>query len=370
MGGTGIARCLVAALALVAGGRLTAQADGTEAAGEPARAPLAPVADDAAFRALLARMCSADGAFQFAFGQTGVPGSSPIERLTRSNLVLPALAAPFVRAEPRATKWSDRFYSIDFTFISEGDPDEELADLYERADAALALDGWQLRPADYDPPLYKFGGDGWYKPAGTGPDAAEVMLELSELGGEITLSCARSDLTKLALQEEFGDLPPGTPRPLEPTLPMVPVPTAADCVRPEVAAEIDAFLESGKPDSFTRSIMRRADYHDRLSQWMMWRLEQAGADRDELFRMAMDAAMLDGGAQGLTGSLDTFLELLPVIGKLSEAQKAADRDGVCRGFVDVTSIYSRLAENGAAQTRALVEAYRREAPRFGIDPDE
>ncbi len=148
------------------------------------------------------------------------------------------------------------------------------------------------------------------------------------------------------------------------------MPTVADCARPDVAAEIDAFLDDGQPDSFTRNILARADYQGRLSQWMMWRLEQAGASRDELLRMAMDAAMLDGGTQGFSASLDTFMELLPVIGKLGDAKDAADRDAVCHAFVDVTAIYSRLADNAAAQTRALIETYRKEAPRFGVDPDE
>ena len=336
-------------------------------AAQPATAEETPVPT----AATLERMCSAAGAYQYTFGQTGVPGSSKLMRTFSKGFPLPATAAPFDHAKPWSTEWSDRFLAMEYTAPL---LDEDALGLFAiDLDAALTEAGWELKPADYDPPLYMMIAAGdwtWTKPDPGAPEPAELVLGLTSGLGDLVLTCGRSDLMLAQVQEALGELPPGTPRPLEPTLPIAPVPTVADCARPEVAAEIDAFLESGQPGSFTRSILARADYQGRLSQWMMWRLEQAGASRDELIRMAMDAAMLDGGAQGLSASLDTFMELLPVIGKLGEAKDAADRDTVCHAFVDVTAIYSRLADNAAAQTRALVETYRKEAPRFGVDPDE
>jgi hypothetical protein len=336
-------------------------------AGQPATAQDIPVPT----AATLERMCSPAGAYQYPFAQTGVPGSSKLVRTFSKGLPLPATAAPFDHGKPWSTEWSDRFLAMEYT-----GPllDEEAFELFAvDLDAALSEAGWELKPADYDPPIYMMIAAGdwtWTRPDTTAPEPAELVLGLSNDLGELTFTCGRSDLMLAHAQEALGKLPPGTPRPSEPTLPIAPVPTVADCARPAVAAEIDAFLDDGQPDSFTRSILMRADYQSRLSQWMMWRLEEAGAGRDELFRMAMDAAMLDGGAQGLTASLDTFLELLPVIGRLGEAKDAADRDGVCRAFVAVTGIYSRLADNGSAQTDALIETYRKEAPRFGVDPEE
>ena len=114
----------------------------------------------------------------------------------------------------------------------------------------------------------------------------------------------------------------------------------------------------------------RADYHDRLSQWMAWRLEQAGASRDEVLGLALDAAMLDGAPEGFAASVDALLGIIPLIVDLYTAKEAGDRDAVCRAFVGVTDMYGKLAANGAAQTRALEASYRREAPRYGIDPEE
>jgi hypothetical protein len=148
------------------------------------------------------------------------------------------------------------------------------------------------------------------------------------------------------------------------------VPSVADCVRPEIAAEIDAFLADGSPDSFTRSLLARADYQERLSQWMVWRLEQAGASEDEVLELTLDAAMMGGSPEGVMASLDAFMGLIPLLGALDDAQRAGDSDGVCEAFVSVTEIYGRMAANGTAQTRALEESYRREAPKHGIDPDE
>ena len=367
MGGTGYARGLAAALSITCAVPLTAQG------GTPGQAGAPPGADgwklDAA---MLGQMCSASGSFQFTFGQQDVPGSSSAERAMRAGFALPEDAAPFVRAQPASTKWSNQFFAIEFAFTSDA-PDDEMEALYESLDAWLTADGWLQRPEGYDAPLYqlRYAGDlSWYKPTGTAAEAPEIMLDLSEFADEVTLSCARSDLALLALEEELGRLPKGTPRPLEPQLPMVPVPSVADCARPEITAEIDAFIKDGTPDAYVRTLLARGDYQDRLSQWMMWRLEEAGASSDEVLELALDATLLDGGPEGFGASLEALLEVFPLAAQLEAAKTAGDRDGVCRAFVDITAIYQRLAANAAAQTRALQASYRREAPKYGIDPEE
>ena len=380
MDGKGIGRSLMAALVIVAHTPSAAQdeSDVTRRA-EALNTPLVEgPADPAPDRgvtfdpAILAQMCSPRGAFQFTFGQHGIPASSRAERQIMAGLALPEEAAPFVEAKPGSTKWSDQFYAIDFTFRSD-ESDAMLEDLYLDLDAQLTADGWLRRPEGYDAPIYKlaYAGDySWYKVDGTGADAPEIMLDLSEFAGEVTLACARSDLALRAVEEELGQLPEGTARPAEPQIPMVAVPREADCARPEIAAEIDAFLEDGSPNAYLRALIARGDYQDRLSQWMMWRLEQAGASDDEVFRLAMEAAGMNGGPEGIEASLAAIFGLFPLAEKLDAAKRAGDRDAVCQAFVEITGIYHRVAANSAAQTRALEAIYRREAPRYGLDPEQ
>jgi hypothetical protein len=360
---------VAAAVALTVAAPLAAQAGSASPTGATA---LAADREAQLDPAMLDLMCSSRGSFQFAFGQHAVPGSSPAERRMGTGFALPPDAAPFVNAQPASTKWSDQFFAIEFTFDSYA-VEEDAERLYETLEYLLAEGGWLQRPETFEAPLYKLAYAGelsWYKPLGSGDDPPELMLDLSELGDQITLSCARSDLASLAIEEELGHLPPGTRRPGLPELAIVPVPTVADCARPEVAAEIDRFIAEGSPDAYTRMLLARADYHDRLSQWMMWRLEQAGASRDEVFALALDAAMLDGAPEGFADSVDALWGLVPLIAGLYSAKEAGDRVAVCQAFVGVTDLYGRLAANGAAQTRALEASYRREAPKYGIDPEE
>ncbi len=317
------------------------------------------------------RMCSPAGTYQFAFGETGVPGGSKLMRTISRGSPLPASAAPFENAKPWSTEWTDRLFAMEY--IAPVLEEDAFTAFAKGLDAVLTQAGWQSKPADYDPPFYMLTVTGertWTRPDPTTAGAAELVLGLTNGFAELVLACGRSDLMLAHVQEALGELPPGTPRPVEPAIPIVPVPTVADCASPEIAAEIDAFLADGNPGSFARSLFARANHEERLSQWMMWRLGEAGASDDELLELAMNAAMLDGEPEGFEASLDAFMGLLPLITALDDAQRAGDRDGVCRALVSVTEIYARMAANGTVQTRALEAAYRREAPKYGIDPDE
>src|SRR5687768_14978770 len=73
--------------------------------------------------AAIERMCSAEGAYQYTFGQTGVPASSKLMRSLTKGLSLPETAAPFTHAKPWSTEWSDRYFGMEYIAPNPGDDD-------------------------------------------------------------------------------------------------------------------------------------------------------------------------------------------------------------------------------------------------------
>jgi hypothetical protein len=78
----------------------------------------------------------------------------------------------------------------------------------------------------------------WTRPGPASPEATELVLGLSQGLGELTLTCGRSDLMLTQAREAFGELPPGTPRPAVPEIPVPPIRAEDDCAKPDVAARV------------------------------------------------------------------------------------------------------------------------------------
>jgi len=78
---------------------------------------------------MLANMCRPQGAMQFAFGQTGVPGSTRAEGMLGRGFGVPRAIAPFQTAQPRSTEWSGHFMEMAYSLpITDKDEAQAIMD--------------------------------------------------------------------------------------------------------------------------------------------------------------------------------------------------------------------------------------------------
>jgi hypothetical protein len=321
--------------------------------------------------AAIERMCSTTGAYQYAFGETGVPGGSKLERSFSRGFALPASAAPFERAKPWSTEWSDRLLAIEYI----APPLDEVALERFAGDlgAVLAGAGWRPKPDDYDPPLYMMIAAGewtWTRPGPASPEATELVLGLSQGLGELTLTCGRSDLMLTQAREAFGELPPGTPRPAVPEIPVPPIRAEDDCAKPDVAARVGELMTARGTGSFMVKMVARTTYRDRLTSWMVWKLEQSGKITPErlldLGFSAIGSVSPDGNALAQFEMLGEMFDLLEPLARAEEAQ---DTEALCRSIVPLQGWFARVDALTSKQTEAMHAVLTAEASRLGVSLD-
>lgn len=321
--------------------------------------------------ATIGRMCASGGAYQYAFGETGVPGGSKIMRMVSRGFPLPESAKPFDRAKPWSTEWSDRLLAMEYI----APPlDEEALDGFAAAlDAVLTATGWERMPADYDPPIYMLIAAGtwtWTRPDLTASEPAELVLGLSQGAGELTLTCGRSDMMLAQAREAFGELPPGTPRPTVPDIPVPPLRSEADCAEPDVVAEIAQLLSAQETAGFMAQMVARTTYRDRLTSWMMWKLEQSGKIADE---QLIDLSMAAIGSVSPEGNpfaqFEMLGEMIDLLEPVADAEKAQDATALCRSLVPLQAWLARVDALTLRQTEATQAALTAEATRLGVPFD-
>ncbi len=314
--------------------------------------------------ATLDQLCGAGGMIGHAFGATGVPGAVDMSDPGLAPVALDGAPGGFEQARIMATTWSGKLIGIDYVADIR---DEVDFNTYSTALAHhLAETGWQRRAEDWDPPIVMLGYAGehaWFREV-TGPDGStELLLALNNDQEGFTLSCARADMLFAHGREVFGELPPGTPRPPVPALPIVPAPTVAACATPEVQSQIDRMLAGGGPGDFIAALSVGSRYRARLSTWKGWKLRQAGLSEDGLLEV------LSNGGGDPQAALTMFGELMPILERLETAQHVGDRDGLCRGFVAMTGLFGRMSRAADAQWQQTDTALDAAAQRLGVSFD-
>ena len=325
--------------------------------------------------AVLERMCSPAGAMQFAFGQTGVPGSSKLEVTLRSGgFRLPAALAPFRSAQPRSTEWSARFMEMTYSApLPPGDAAGADA-LKARIAAALAAAGWERIPLSAeDAPLYlmAYGSDTVLaRPAGEGTPPGRVLLSLDFDRDRLTMTCGRDDLLRAHAEEAFGKLPPGTPRPVVPTIAIPATASPADCDRSEVQAQTAALLAEGITDRFMADMLARTTWRDRLTTWMVWKLRESGkVSSDRLIRLTLSATGKASPGGDPFAALAMIEEMFPLLKTLGEAEKSGDATALCRAMIPFQAWITKVDAITLKQTEGAQAALAAEAKRLGVSLD-
>ena len=325
-----------------------------------------PFALDAA---KLDRMCSPDSAMQYKFGQAGVPGGGRLLRLMAKPMVLPDGYGPFVHARAASTEWSGQFMEMAYSVRLD---DRDLAEALIAEVAMLAeTNGWQFFDGTIDDtPLYLAGyadSDSFFKPLGEGDDAPKLMLNVSHFAGELALTCGRSDLLKIHAGEAFGKLPPGTPRPLVPDVPVPPLRSAAQCSEPQVLAELEAFMAGRSTDEIIAAMVARTTYRDRLTAWMLWKIDESGKVSPEgLLKLAFAGISKGSPGGDVFAGFKMIEEIFPILDKLAKAETAKDLPATCRVLSEFHGWMTRVDAITLAQTKTAQAALTAEAARLGV----
>jgi hypothetical protein len=341
------------------------------AALQPAQSPSAPAASSQAAptRETLQRMCSAAGALGYPFGAPGAPHSTRLENMLGLAVELGQEFEPFARAQITATPWSGRLAFVTYQ-IESSDAAAEAPELIEALAAAAEEAGWRRNAEMEDPANLSLE---------TIPVSGERVFEVSEDGrvvasiatdlGGLTLTCGHKTLIRSLIDEGFGELPPGTPRPQPTALPAATNRSPGDCERPEVQQEM-LTIAGGRPADAIGPLLHRASYAERLTQWKLWRLRASGRVSQErlgqIARTALQSA--SPGGDPLAG-FALFPEMFGAIDRLTALAKDRDAAAACRASVELVDIFERMEEISGAQWRAIDAAIEAEARRHGISLD-
>lgn len=341
-----------------------------------AAGPVEPQPDAASSltAAHLERMCSPKGAMQYAFGEASVPGSTKIEQLIAKGFAMPTSFAPFARAQPMSTEWSNRLFQMTYTFRP---TDDAAARAFMLAIGTILVQdgGWTQVERDFDnTPMSMINAVGWlsFEKASEADGApTRVFLALDHSLGEVSLTCSREDLTKAQFGEAFGRLPAGTPRPAVPEIP-VPAGLGPDrCGDEAVLAEMRSLIaEERFADTFMARMLERTTYRDRLTTWMMWKLEQSGkVDPMVLVNLTLDAV---GGASpggNPFAAMEKFIDMMPIVTRLGAAEKAEDPQALCLALVDFQGWVRDVDAITLNQTGAAHRALEAKARELGVSLD-
>lgn len=322
----------------------------------------------------LERMCSPQGAMQYGFGETGVPGSTKIERLIAKGFAMPTSFAPFTRAVPMATDWSNRLFQMTYTFREADDAAAETFML--ELGAILAREGgWTQVQRDFDTtPISQLNAVGWLsfeKAIEADGAPTRVFLALDHDLGEVSLTCSREDLTAAQFGEAFGRLPPGTPRPAVPDIPVPAGLTAARCGEEAVLAEMrNLIAEDRFADTFMARMLERTTYRDRLTAWMIWKLEQSGkVDPMVLANLTLDAVGDASPGGNPFAAMEKFIDMMPIVTRLGRADKAEDPQALCLALVDFQGWVRDVDAITLKQTDAAHRALEAKARQLGVSLD-
>ena len=318
---------------------------------------------------VLTQMCRADGSAQFTFGQTGVTGSTKLEASIGSGIALPEAYLPFTKAQPRSTEWSGKFMEMQYSVLM---PDKAAAAVViDALNTSFAASGWTtLEPLGHEAPLYLLGysqGTLLERRTGEAGDGKRVLLNVDVGLGELVLTCGHDELLRTHAQEVFGKLPPGTPRPQVPEIPVPPLRSEVDCVNPEILTQVNAMMASGGANAFMSQMMARTTYRDRLSSWMLWKLDTSGKITPErLIKLSMSA--IGGASPGGDpfASFKMIEEMFPLLEGLAAAENAKDMGAVCRSLIPFESWLTRVDAITLKQTQATHTALTAEAQRLGV----
>jgi hypothetical protein len=322
----------------------------------------------------LERMCSPKGMMQYAFGQTGVPGSTRVEQFLSKGFTMPASFAPFVSAKPMSTAWSNRLFQMEYTFRP---TDKAQAEAVMMAlGKTLASDGgWtQVERTLENTPMSQANAIGWLsfeKAIEADGAPTRVFLALDYSLGEVSLTCSREDLTAAQFGEAFGRLPSGTPRP---ALPEIPVPlalVASRCGEEAVLADMRGLIaEERFADTFSAKMLERTSYRDRLTTWMMWKLEQSGKiDGMEVAGLVLRASGKASPDGNPLAAMEKLLDMMPIVKRMGSAQKANDPQALCLALVDFQAWISSVDAITLKQTVAAHAALEAKARELGVSLD-
>lgn len=336
--------------------------------------PPGPVEEPIPSAAALERMCSAKGAMQFAFGQTGVPLSSRMEADFGKGFRAPAVLAPFTRVQPRSTPWSGQLMEMTYSVPIPNGQEARVQSLQDRIGERLAAADWMFLEFDEDgPPVYLIGldsGNTFFRRTGEGAEASRVLIALDYQLGELTLTCAHDGLLLQGANEAFGKLPAGTPRPLVPEIALPSVRSEADCTAPETLEEVKRIFAAGKPDRFMADMVARTSYRDRLTTWMMWKLDDSGKITPErLIELSFSA--IGGASPGGNpfAALEMITDLPPILKGMEAAEKTGDAAAMCRSLIPLQQLLAKADAITLKQTQATQSALTAEAKRLGVSFD-
>lgn len=320
------------------------------------------------------RMCSATGPMQYQWGETGIPGSSRSEDLLGIGMGVPESFAPFESAQPRSSEFSDQLAMMNYK-IKIGRGDDVTEGYHAFADGLVPIieaAGWTQHDLTMDnAPIYlaAFTGDyAFEKFVETEEGDNRLLMSIDSGLGEAFLSCGRDDLALVLVNEVFGRLSPGTPRPVPVEVDIPDRYTAQQCGDPTFAASIWDKASDKPMTRYMAATLRRASYRDKLTTWMLWKIDESGKiEPMELVGLAMDAA---GGASpggNPLAALSRITDMFPLITELGDAHKAQDKAGFCLAMARFQDFIAETDEITTAQSAAIHAQLEAEAARLGVD---
>lgn len=315
--------------------------------------------------ALLASVCTTQGAFGERFGETKTIGKARAE--TNYNLYLtPAKPVPGLSDYDASVTVDGRKLFRFGASRHYGSPAASAAALESVADAIEARGGWTRVPVTdsedeaYREPHVEFRSD-------ARQGGVQTEFSLYTLSGLLVLDCIDISGREAAMEQAFGPGTHSATPPQPPAIPRIPpIPPLADCA---IAARRDAILagRDDMRDQFSRFGRSGPDYANRLADWRAEELVRRGV-WTEARRKDFGYELLEDPA--FRAAYERSMTLISVLidhgMTLSDAERRGDRAGQCRATIRLMITFRDIAVSAQAQWDVVDARFKREAERLGV----
>ncbi len=235
----------------------------------------------------LTEMCSKDGALGKTFGATNI--IEPTNYLRHVDVPLDGRFAPATIAQMGASKYSNHFFTVSYEldFGSEKAAGLAFDRLTGRIDKSTwfklddVLDGQAVQNTDGLAAIGGFKDAIFYNNKSIltddGSDSRkpdDVSLSVSAMGNSLHISCENMFYGKKHMDEAFGMMPVGSPRPVFTATVVEPF-LASDCDDPSKLKRRMEMVENGDLVSNAPDFAR-VQYEERLSDWKIMKLVSSG----------------------------------------------------------------------------------------------
>lgn len=117
-------------------------------------------------------------------------------------------------------------------------------------------------------------------------------------------------------------------------------------------------------------MLERTSYRDRLTTWMIWKLDQSGKiETMDIVGIVMNAAGYASPNGNPLAAMEKVLDMMPIVKRMGDARTANDPAALCLSLADFQVWVQEVDAITLKQTEAAHTALESKARELGVSLD-